>query len=65
MKYGYEDEYGWGYVRQWEREHPVLDFIYSLTALIVFIAIYGIAYGFIIVPPVMFVYCVLKNLMGF
>lgn len=65
MAYGHEDEYGEGYIRKWERAHPVLDFIYSLTALVAFFALYGLAYGIIIIPPLMLVYYILKSVFGF
>lgn len=65
MKYGYEDEYGEGYIREWEREHPFLDFVYSLTALIAFFVLYGLAYGIITIPPLMLVYYILKGIFGF
>lgn len=65
MSYGYEDEYGEEYIRQWEREHPVLDFLSSMTALIGCFAIYGISYGFIMLPPIALVYCILKSVLGF
>ena len=65
MTYGYEDEYGESYVREWERAHPVLDFAYSLIALILFFVLYGLAYGIIIIPPLMLVYYILKGIFGF
>lgn len=65
MTYGYEDEYGESYLREWEREHQFLDFVYSLTALILFFVLYGLAYGIIIIPPLMFVYYILKGIFGF
>lgn len=65
MTYGYEDEYGEGYIREWEREHPFLDFVYSLTALIAFLVLYGLAHGIIIIPPLMLAYYILKGIFGF
>lgn len=65
MTYGHEDEYGEAYVRQWEREHPVLDFVYSLIALVAFFALYGLAYGIVLVPPLVLIYCILKSALGF
>lgn len=68
MTYGYEDEYGESYVREWERAHPVLDFAYSLIALILFFVLHvlcGLAYGIITIPPLMLVYYILKGIFGF
>lgn len=68
MTYGYEDEYGEGYIREWEQEHPFLDFVYSLTALILFFVLHvlcGLVCGIIIIPPLMLAYYILKGIFGF